>query len=90
MNQVSQLSPQPASTDWEHNSFIIHLSFFLPLLPETKQMGDIQITFNLWFRKRNLITAVALVPGGMLGVFIALIHSAVRKRRQATDTTAEA
>jgi len=39
---------------------------------------------------KKLIAAVALVLGGMLGVFIALIRSAVRKRRQATDTTAEA
>lgn len=39
---------------------------------------------------KKLIAAVALVLGGMLGVFIALIRSAVRKRRQSTIDTAKA
>jgi chain length determinant protein (polysaccharide antigen chain regulator) len=38
--------------------------------------------------KKKLIVAVALVLGGMLGVFIALIRSAVRKRRQTLEQTA--
>ena len=37
---------------------------------------------------KKLIVAVALVLGGMLGVFIALIRSAVRKRRQTLQQTA--
>ena len=40
--------------------------------------------------KKKLIVAVALVLGGMLGVFVALIRSALRKRREARQAEAEA
>lgn len=40
--------------------------------------------------KKKLIVAVALVLGGMLGVFVALIRTALRKRREARRLEAEA
>lgn len=62
----------------------------IQVITQTSAVGEIQIHQVSGLEKRNLILAVALVLGGMLGVFIALIRSAVRKRRQSTIDTAKA
>ncbi|WP_159428437.1 hypothetical protein [Thiomicrospira sp. ALE5] len=54
----------------------------IQIISPTSQIGDIVINEKSGLEKRNLVVAVAFVLGGMLGVFIALIRSAVRKRRE--------
>lgn len=70
-----------------HQNMLANLSN-VQLITPTAQMGQTRVDHISGLEKRNLIVAVALVLGGMLGVFIALIRSAVRKRRQTLEQTA--
>jgi LPS O-antigen subunit length determinant protein (WzzB/FepE family) len=70
-----------------HQNMLANLSN-VQLITPTAQMGQTRVNHISGLEKRNLIVAVALVLGGMLGVFIALIRSAVRKRRQTLQQTA--
>lgn len=47
----------------------------------TEQVGQVSVVLKSPKDKLKLILAVALVLGGMLGVFIALIRSAIKKRK---------
>jgi LPS O-antigen subunit length determinant protein (WzzB/FepE family) len=55
------------------------------VIQPTQKIGDVQIKTNRPSDKLNLILAVSLVLGGMLGVFVALIRGAIRKRQAVTQ-----
>ncbi|MDR9499972.1 MAG: Wzz/FepE/Etk N-terminal domain-containing protein [Hydrogenovibrio sp.] len=51
------------------------------VLRATQQIGKTKVVKNSPSEKLNLILAVAFVLGAMLGIFVALIRSALRKRK---------
>lgn len=88
--EVTDLDPNSAKQNLEksladikarHEQKLANLQN-IQIINPTSQIGDIVINEKSGLEKRNLVVAVAFVLGGMLGVFIALIRSAVRKRRE--------
>lgn len=78
---TSQLEEALKVVEQRHSEMLSKLKH-IEVVSITRQVGDYAISLKSPKDKLNLILAVAFVLGGMLGVFIALIRSAIHKRRQ--------